>query len=178
MYDKSGSQAPPKRVDPPMAADERTMLLSWLDRHRATVHHKCAGLDPALSSSAPIPTSPMTTIGGIVCHLRWVEAFWFEVVMLNQPDVAPYSHQDPDGEFRVGAERPLSELLVEYEEQCERSRWITSRLELGNSARRVLGDGPERTTLRWVLTHMIEETARHNGHLDLLRELADGTTGP
>ncbi|WP_017604501.1 DinB family protein [Nocardiopsis alkaliphila] len=177
MDDKSGPQTPPKRVIPPMAADERTMLPAWLDRHRATVHHKCAELDPALSSAAPIATSPMTTIGGVVSHLRWVEAFWFEVVMLGQPDVAPYSREDPDGEFRVGAERPLDELLAEYERQCERSRRITSGLELGNSARRTLHDGRDRPTLRWVLTHMIEETARHNGHLDLLRELADGTTG-
>ncbi|MBR8741545.1 DinB family protein [Nocardiopsis sp. MG754419] len=177
MYDKSGSVTPPKRVDPPMAADERTMLSSWLEWHRATVHDKCAGLDPALSSAAPFVSSPMTTIGGIVSHLRWVEAFWFEVVLLNQPDVAPYSAQDPDGEFRVGAERPLGELLIEYERQCERSREITSHLDLGNFSRRVLRDGRGRTTLRWVLTHMIEETARHNGHLDLLRESADGTVG-
>ncbi|AFR09256.1 DinB family protein [Nocardiopsis alba] len=175
MYDESDPVPLLKRVDPPMAADERTMLLAWLDRHRATVHAKCAGLDPELASAAPIPTSPMTTIGGIVSHLRWVEAFWFEVVMLNQPDEAPYSEQDPDGEFRVGARRPLGELLAEYEEQCARSREITSHLELGNSSRRVLQEG--RTTLRWVITHMIEETARHNGHLDLLRELADGRTG-
>lgn len=177
MCDKSDSQTLLKRVSPPMAADERTMLLSWLEWHRATVHRKCADLDPALASAAPIPTSPMTTIGGIVSHLRWVEAFWFEVVMLNQPDAAPYSSEDPDGEFRAGVECPLGELLTEYERQCERSRRITSGLELGNSSRRTLHDGRDRPTLRWVLAHMIEETARHNGHLDLLRELADGTTG-
>lgn len=177
MYDESGPVTLPKRVDPPTAADERTMLLSWLEWHRATVHVKCAGLDPARSSTAPLPSSPMTTIGGIVSHLRWVEAFWFEVVMLNQPDVAPYSAQDPDGEFRVGTERPLAELLVDYERQCERSREITSHLELGNSSRRVLQDGRGRVTLRWALHHMVEETARHNGHLDLLRELADGSVG-
>ncbi|MEU3308711.1 DinB family protein [Nocardiopsis sp. NPDC055551] len=177
MYDKSGPVALPKRVDPPMAADERTMLSSWLEWHRSTVHLKCAGLDPALSSAAPIPSSPMTTIGGIVSHLRWMEAFWFEVVMLDQPDVAPYSTLDPDGEFRVGARLPLDELLADYERQCERSREITSHLELGNSSRHVLQGGPGRTTLRWVLNHMVEETARHNGHLDLLRELADGSVG-
>ncbi|QRN79434.1 MAG: DinB family protein [Nocardiopsis sp. BM-2018] len=165
-----------ERVDPPMAADERTMLLAWLDWHRATVHRKCAGLAAELSSSAPLPSSPMSTIGGIVSHLRWVEAFWFEVVMLNQPDVAPYSVEDPDAEFRIGARRPLDELLAEYAAQCERSREITSRLELGNSSRRVLTERG-RVTLRWVLMHMVEETARHNGHLDVLRELADGTTG-
>ncbi|GHC88375.1 hypothetical protein GCM10007079_33300 [Nocardiopsis terrae] len=176
MSDKSSPLTLPERVDPPMAADERTMLLAWLDWHRATVHSKCAGLADGLSAAAPLPASPMSTIGGIVSHLRWVEAFWFEVVMLNQPDTAPYSAQDPDGEFRAGAQRPLDELLAEYAAQCERSREITSRLELGNSSRRV-PDRRGRTTLRWVLMHMIEETARHNGHLDVLRELADGVTG-
>lgn len=164
-----------QRVGPPMAADERTMLTSWLDWHRATVRTKCAGLTPHLSSAAPLPTSPMTTIGGLVSHLRWVEAFWFETVMLDQPDRAPSSAEDPDGEFRLGSQRPLSELLDEYETQCQRSREITSKLELGNSSRRFLnGDRP---TLRWVLVHMVEETARHNGHLDILRELADGVSG-
>lgn len=176
MSEKSTSLTVSERVDPPMAADERTMLLAWLDWHRATVHRKCAGLAAELSSAAPLPSSPMSTIGGIVSHLRWVEAFWFEVVMLNQPDLAPYSVEDPDAEFRVGAQRPLEELLAEYGAQCERSREITSHLELGNSSRRVLNER-ERVTLRWVLMHMVEETARHNGHLDVLRELADGTTG-
>lgn len=176
MSDKSSSLALSERVDPPMAADERTMLLAWLDWHRATVHRKCADLAADLSSAAPLPSSPMSTIGGIVSHLRWVEAFWFDVVMLNQPDAAPYSAEDPDGEFRAGARRPLDELLTEYAAQCERSREITSHLELGNSSRRA-PDHRGRVTLRWVLMHMVEETARHNGHLDVLRELADGVTG-
>ncbi|KOX07247.1 DinB family protein [Nocardiopsis sp. NRRL B-16309] len=164
------------RVDPPMAADERTMLLSWLDWHRSTVRVKCAGLAPELSSATPLPASPLMSIGAIVSHLRWVEGFWFEVVLLNQPHPAPYSAAEPDGEFRAGLHRPLTELLDEYDAQCARSREITARLELGSSARAIT-DQRGRTTLRWVLVHMIEETARHNGHLDVLRELADGTTG-
>ncbi|XKK38065.1 DinB family protein [Nocardiopsis sp. ARC36] len=163
----------PRRVDPPLAADERTMLTSYLDRQRATVHLKCAGLASELSGAAPLPTSPLMTAGGLVSHLRWVEAFWFEVVMLNQADRAPYSLEDPDAEFRVGAELPLTGLLDDYAAQCARSREITARLELGASARR----SRPQPTLRWVLLHMIEETARHNGHLDVLRELADGVTG-
>ncbi|WP_150245863.1 DinB family protein [Nocardiopsis quinghaiensis] len=175
MSDKDGPLATPvlQRVDPPRAADERTMLTSWLDRHRATVRAKCAGLSPDLSSKAPIPTSPLMTVGGVVCHLRWVEAFWFETVMLNQPDLAPYSGEDPDAEWRRGSELPLGRLLDEYEDQCARSREITAKLELGSGARRAR----PHPTLRWVLLHMIEETARHNGHLDILRELADGVTG-
>ncbi|ASU83461.1 DinB family protein [Nocardiopsis gilva YIM 90087] len=164
------------RFDPPMSADERTMLTSWLDRHRATVREKCAGLDAGLSSSAPLPTSPLMSIGGVVSHLRWVEHYWFEVRLLGVRDRAPWSPDDWDAEFRVGAERPLTELLDEYDAQCARSREITAKLELNSSAR-VSTEGEQRATLRWVLMHMVEETARHNGHLDILRELADGRTG-
>ncbi len=178
MSDKNSTLHLPltARVDPPTAADERTMLTTWLDWHRATVHAKCVGLDPALSSAAPLPVSPLMTVGGVVSHLRWVEAFWFETVMLDQPDLAPYSEEDPDAEWRLGSQVPLGTLLEEYEAQCARSRDIAARLETGSSSRRVLRSRG-RTTLRWVLLHMIEETARHNGHLDVLRELADGTTG-
>ncbi|MBB6121416.1 DinB family protein [Nocardiopsis algeriensis] len=178
MDDQSSTvRAPaPARVDPPLAADERTMLTTWLEWHRATVHAKCAGLDPSLSSAAPLPTSPLMTVGGVVSHLRWVEAYWFETVMLNQPDLGPGGKGDPDAEWRRGAEAPLGLLLEEYEAQCAGSREITAKLELGSSARREREPG-SRPTLRWVLMHMVEETARHNGHLDLLRELADGARG-
>ncbi|MBB6172398.1 putative damage-inducible protein DinB [Nocardiopsis mwathae] len=164
------------RFDPPKSADERTMLTSHLDWHRATVRMKCAGLDPALASAAPLPTSPLMTIGGVVSHLRWVEHHWFEVRLLGARDRAPWSPADWDAEFRVGARRPLAELLDEYDAQCARSREITAKLEL-NSGARTAGEGERPATLRWVLTHMTGETARHNGQLDLLRELADGSTG-
>ncbi|MFI6576547.1 DinB family protein [Nocardiopsis sp. NPDC050513] len=173
ITDRATTTPLPARVDPPKAADERTMLTTWLDWHRATVRRKCAGLAPHLAGAAPLPNSPLMTVGGIVSHLRWVEAYWFETIMINQPDDAPYSEDDPDAEFRIGAERPLDELLDEYDAQCARSREITARLELGTTAR----SAQTQATLRWVLLHMVEETARHNGHLDVLRELADGATG-
>ncbi|WP_233515436.1 DinB family protein [Marinitenerispora sediminis] len=164
------------RTDPPTAADERTMLSAWLDWHRGTVHRKCAGLDPALASAAPLATSPLVSAGGIVAHLRWVEHYWFEVVLLGLPDRGPSTPADPDAEWRAGGERPLPELLAEYEAQCARSREIAGRLELNSGARRRrVGESP--VTLRWVLVHLLEETARHNGHLDIVRELADGVTG-
>lgn len=167
---------PTPRVDPPTAADERTMLTSWLDWHRATVRTKCAGLDPSLATAAPLPTSPLMSVAGVVSHLCWVEHFWFEVVMLGTPDRLPSSPRTPDREWLAGATTPLAELLEDYERRTARSRAITARLELGSSARVDLPD-QRRMTLRWVLVHMLEETARHNGHLDLLRETVDGTTG-
>ncbi|MFC3998604.1 DinB family protein [Nocardiopsis sediminis] len=166
----------PHRVDPPFSADERTMLTSWLDWHRATVWEKCAGLAAEHAGAAPLASSPLTSIGGVVAHLRWVEHFWFEVRLLGLPDQGPYTPDDIDAEWRLGAHAPLGELLTEYGAQCARSREITARLELGSAAR-VSGSDPRPVTLRWVLVHMVEETARHNGHLDILRELADGTVG-
>ncbi|MFC4561404.1 DinB family protein [Nocardiopsis mangrovi] len=164
------------RVDPPLSADERTMLTSWLDWQRATVREKCAGLADEHAAAAPLASSPLTSIGGIVSHLRWIEHFWFEVRLLGLPDQGPYTPDDRDAEWRLGARTPLGVLLGAYEEQCARSREITARSELGGAARNSGSDGRP-VTLRWVLVHMIEETARHNGHLDILRELADGTVG-
>jgi uncharacterized damage-inducible protein DinB len=164
------------RVEPPVDADEATMLSAWLDAHRATVHRKCAGLGAEHAVAAPLPSSPLTSIGGIVSHLRWVEHAWFEILLLDLPDEGYATPDDPDAEWRRGTEIPLPQLLDEYEAQCERSRAITARLDLDTPALRARKD-EDPTTLRWVLVHMIEETARHNGHLDLLRELADGTTG-
>ncbi|GAB3205878.1 DinB family protein [Marinactinospora thermotolerans] len=165
------------RTSPPPAADERTMLTAWLDWHRTTVRWKCAGLDPTLAAHAPWPTSPLMTIAGLLSHLRWMEHHWFEVVMLGLPNRSPCSAEDPDAEWRLGATLPVAALLDDYDAQCARSREITARLELGNAARRRGAPGRPPVTLRWVLTHVLEETARHNGHLDLLRESGDGATG-
>ena len=71
---------------------------------------------------------------------------------------------------------PLAQLLDEYDAQCVRSREIVAGLELDVRVR-VFPPDTEPVTLRWILLHMIEETSRHNGHLDLLRELADGVKG-
>ncbi|MFE3457229.1 DinB family protein [Nocardiopsis aegyptia] len=151
------------------------MLSAWLDVHRATAHRTCAGLGARHAAATPLPGSPLMSIGGIVSHLRWVEHAWFEMLLLGLPRQGHATADDPDAEWRRGTEIPLPRLLDEYEAQCERSRNITARLDLDTPALRARG-GEDPTTLRWVLVHMIEETARHNGHLDLLRELADGTT--
>ncbi|GAA4945511.1 DinB family protein [Streptomonospora halophila] len=150
------------------------MLTAWLDWHRSTVWEKCAGLRRDLAAASPLPTSPLMSVGGVVAHLCWVEYAWFEMCLTGRTDRGPYTAEGPGGEWRRGAERPPAELLAAYADQCERSRGIAEALEMDDSGR--ASDG-RTVTLRWVLVHMIEETARHNGHLDVLRELADGTTG-
>ena len=165
-----------RRTDMPAAFDERTMLTTFLNYTRLTVHQKCVAISQDSAGNAPLGTSPLITIAGLVSHLRWVEAFWFDVVFLGRPDQAPYSDDDPDGEMRIGPSRPIQELLQEYADQCARNDAVIAATDLDAPSLRKNKAG-EPIPLKWIITHLIEETARHNGHIDLLREIADGVTG-
>ena len=164
------------RTDVPTAWDERTTLQTLLDYTRATVRAKCEGLAPDQSGRAPLPSSPLTSIGGIVSHLRWVEHAWIECRLLGAPDEGPWTEDEPDREFSLGATRPLDVLLDEYDAQTRRCDELIADLDLDTRSVESSSSG-DHVTLRWILLHLIEETARHNGHLDILREMADGTTG-
>jgi uncharacterized damage-inducible protein DinB len=164
--------------DIPSSWDERTVLMTLLDYARDTVHAKCAGLPDADARRAPLPGSPLMTISGLVSHLRWVESSWIEDTLLGCAIDAPWTEDDPDREFRIAVEVPLVQLLAEYRAACARHRDLVASLDLDTPSRGDLGEWrTEPVTLRWILLHLIEETARHNGHLDILRELADGTRG-
>jgi hypothetical protein len=161
------------RVDPPYAGDERTLLDAFLDFHRQTVAVKLAGLSDADAWRAPLPTSPLMSPIRLVRHLTWVERYWFEEVLAGLP--IDWPADDPDGEFEVGPAETLDGVLAGYAEQCARSRDLARGLALDTvAAKRRAG---AEVTLSWILIHMIEETARHNGHLDTIRELIDGVTG-
>lgn len=164
------------RTDLPATFDEPAMLTTMLDYARATVHAKCAGVTAADARNAPLATSPLMTLAGIVNHLRWVENWWFEVILQDLPNNAPWTEDDIDREWRIAVKRPIEDLLAEYEEQCARNRELVARLGLDTPAKKTVRDG-QTVTLGWIVLHMIEETSRHNGHLDLLRELADGVVG-
>ncbi|MFH8800113.1 DinB family protein [Streptomyces sp. NPDC017936] len=162
--------------DMPAEWDERTQLTTFLDYARDTARAKCEGLSDEDARRAPLSTSPLMTPGGLINHLRWVEYYWFQVVFLGEDDEGPWTDEDPDREMRVAADFPLAHLLAEYAEQAERYRGLVAEHDLDARAKRPVSDG-RRVDLRWILLHLIEETARHNGHLDILRELVDGTTG-
>ncbi len=164
------------RTDMPTSWDERSSLTTFLDYVRATAIAKCAGLSDADAAKALIPTSPLTTIGGLVNHVRWVEYSWIQCIFLGEEDEGPWTEEEPDREMSLGAELPLAQVLAEYEAQSERYRQLVAGLDLDARAVRPIRDG-ELVTLRWILFHLIEETARHNGHIDLLREMVDGVTG-
>lgn len=151
------------------------MLTGWLDWQRATVRVKCEGLSETDARRAPLPSSPLMTIAGVVSHLRWVEYGWFEVSFLGEPDRGPSTSREPEAQWHVDG-TPLAVLLDAYDRQCARSREIVAAHEL-DQLEAFAPPGLEMVSLRWIVVHMIEETARHLGHLDALRELADGVTG-
>ncbi|WP_285744313.1 DinB family protein [Lentzea sp. NBRC 105346] len=161
------------RVDPPMVADERDTLNGFLDFLRGTIEVKCEGLSEEDATRSTLP-SPLMTAAGVVKHLRWVEHYWFEVVLDGQPSRAPYTKEDPDADWRIEEGETITGLLADYAAQCTVSREILAGLDLGHE---VPFRGEGTISARWVLAHMIEETGRHAGHIDIVRELLDGTTG-
>ncbi|MEU6999969.1 DinB family protein [Nonomuraea sp. NPDC046570] len=164
------------RTDTPSSWDERTTLDTFHDYARATLVVKCAGLTDEAARRAPIPTSPLMTVAGLVSHLRWNEHWWFESMFLGEPDQGPWTDENPDADFTVALEAPLARLVEEYEAQCARVREKIAGIDLDTLSQGIDSSGTK-LTLRWVIGHMTEETARHNGHLDIIRELLDGTTG-
>ncbi len=100
------------RTDKPTAWDERSTLQTMLTYVRETAIAKCEGLSDELAGQAPLATSPLTSIGGFVNHLRWVEHSWFETVFLGEPDRGPWTDEEPDREMTLGAQGPLAQVLV------------------------------------------------------------------
>lgn len=166
----------PPRVRPPLVADERTQLVGWLDIQRAIVQWKCEGLSEEDAHRSLLPSSPLMTMAGVVSHLRWVEHCWFEVLFLGGPAEGPQFQEEPeDADLRVEGV-PLAQLLREYAQQCARSNEIVAAHSLDEAGRHPDFKSAG-ATLRWMLIHMVEETGRHAGHLDIIRELLDGETG-
>lgn len=166
------------RTRPPLVADERTQLLGWYQLQRDIVAFKCDGLSEEDANRAVIPTSPLMTVAGIVAHLRWCEHLWFEMAFDDgDPGDSPRfdADRDEDLDWQTGGQT-LGELLEAYRNQCARSDEIIAAASLDDTGR-YDGFPAARATLRWIVIHMVEETARHAGHLDLIRELLDGERG-
>lgn len=165
-----------ERPMPPLNADERTSLESWLDFYRATVAVKCEGLADEQVRRAAVPPSPLTLLG-LIQHLAEVERNWFRRVLTGAdvPPIhpAPAGPEGHDGGFEISDGSSFAAACATWQEEIAVSR--------ANCAARALEDtvpfmGGE-VTLRWIYTHMIGEYARHGGHADLLRERIDGSTG-
>ena len=133
------------------SAGERAVLETFLDLYRDAIIRKVRGVSDEAARLRLVGSA--TTLGGIVKHLHWVELEWFQ---------------------RVLARRSVERLLAGYEAACATSRATAAAHALDDVAPHLrMGE----VSLRWIYVHMIEETARHAGHADILRELIDGTTG-
>lgn len=164
------------RNRPDRQADELTQLLGWYRLQRGIVLLKCEDLSEEDAHRSVIPTSPLMTAAGIVSHLRWTEELWFREVLLGEPGTGRgFGTDEDDAEFKV-AGIPLPDLIAEYLAESERSDEAIRRIGLDATGSSALHSGGD-TTVRWMVLHMLEETARHAGHLDLIRELLDGRTG-
>jgi uncharacterized damage-inducible protein DinB len=165
-----------ERAIPPLNADERTTLESWLDFHRTTLARKCEGLDDEQAAAASVPPSGVT-LTGLVQHMAEVERNWFRRVLAGEPAPPIYDPQadprGPDGGFELAEGATLRDALATWRAEIARAREHCAGLALADTGRFMEQD----VSLRWIYVHMIEEYARHNGHADLLRERIDGATG-
>jgi hypothetical protein len=152
--------------------DERGLLVGFNDWYRGVIVNKVDGLslEDATRVMTPTGLSPL----GIVAHLAACEVGWYVETFRGDP-VDPM--WDDYGEFQLRGDDTVESVLAMYATSCDRARAVVDRAEsldaLSAEPHRFWG----RVTLRWVLLHMLEETARHAGHLDLMREELDGATG-
>ncbi len=165
------------RTDPPPRADERATLVGFLRWQRDTLELKCSGLDAADLARRYVDPSSLSLLG-LVRHLAEVERSWFRRVMAGQ-DAPPhfYSDTDPDGDFDGAVPDP--EVVAEAWKVWRAEVAFTDQFVAEAPDLDVTGNDRWRgaVSLRWVLMHMVEEYARHNGHVDLLRERIDGAVG-
>ncbi|HEY1175146.1 MAG TPA: DinB family protein [Phytomonospora sp.] len=165
------------RFSSPANASERTMLVDMLDAQRRTFELKCAGLTPEQLATRAVPPSTLSLLG-LIRHLSDVERRWFRVDMAGEAAPPVYSSpEDPDGDFdgAVGDAGAVAEAWASWRAEVDFAEAFT---EAAPSLDVEGEDGWRGTlSLRWVLAHMVEEYARHNGHADLLRERVDGVIG-
>ncbi|HEX6676257.1 MAG TPA: DinB family protein [Actinomycetes bacterium] len=168
----------PGRTKTPIAVGEMDSLRAFLDFHRATLLWKLEGLSKEEATRPHVPSG--TNLLGLVKHLTYVERYWFGIFFAGLDLPLPRFDEDPDAEWRVGPDETVEQVVAAYRAETERSRELVADASPDDRGRGkvVRRDGPASNfSLRWIMLHMIEETARHNGHADFLRELTDGTTG-
>jgi hypothetical protein len=164
-----------ERLDPPLVADERTMLDAWLDYHRDTLMMKCDGLRGDDLKRRSCPPSSLSLLG-IVRHMAEVERSWFRNCLAGE-DAPPlfYSDEFPDGDFDLIAGADANADFATWRAEVAAARELAAGRGLDDIS--LVKRRGDLYSLRWIIVHMIEEYARHNGHADLIRERIDGVTG-
>ncbi|MFI5695599.1 DinB family protein [Kribbella sp. NPDC051586] len=158
---------------PDVTAGERESLEQFLDFHRAGVLRTLGEVTGGEAAARTLEATDLT-VGGIVKHLAAMEDLWFSHKLLDVPPAEPWRSapfdQDRDWEFHSATENTVDELSELYRSACDASRHITAQIEsLDERAVRGSFEG-QFVSLRWIYLHMIEETAQHRGHLDLLMD--------
>jgi hypothetical protein len=155
--------------------DDPTMLPPWLDYQRATLLWKCQLLDGAALARRSVPPSPISLLG-IVRHMTLVEWWWFERVFTGSDTPRPIPGEpEADDDWNDLEPARAMEDIERFQRQCDVSREIVAGAESMDQLAANARD--DDISLRWIMVHMIEEYARHNGHADLMRELIDGAVG-
>jgi uncharacterized damage-inducible protein DinB len=167
------------RTDPEPTGSELDLLIAYLDYQRQTVLDKADDLTPAQLVSAHPPSK--LTLAGLLYHLALVEETWMEVRFAGLPTRDPWTtvdwDADPDWEFRTAESMEPADLRARCRAAGERTRQIAGAATGGDQLSVTPRDDGQHFSLRWVLLHMIEETARHAGHADFIREAIDGAVG-
>jgi uncharacterized damage-inducible protein DinB len=165
--------SPPAADQPDSRGSERQLLEAFLDFHRQVLVSKVDGISENEARHRRVPSK--TTLAGLIKHMIGVERGWFQEVLAERKpeDIGPNVGGGEES-WDLAENETVSSLIKEYEQTCEQSRQIATRFALDDAV-------PEpdmgRVSLRWIYVHMIEETARHVGHADILREQTDGTAG-
>ncbi|MHB8380310.1 MAG: DinB family protein [Acidimicrobiales bacterium] len=165
----------PDRPNVPSSGEEKAQLDAWLDFFRATLLHKCDGLNAAQLKERPVTSSRLSLVG-IVRHMTFVEQVWFDTTFAGHDPVEHYkTERDRDADFNDLESHSIEEVMDRYLHELAISRALSAGHDLDELATK-----PRRgreVDLRWIYVHVISEYARHCGHADLLREMIDGATG-
>lgn len=173
--EKLSPVVPDERPDPPFLDSDRPALEAWLELYRQTLPLKVAGLTAEQLCRRSVPPSTLSLIG-VVRHLSKVERYWFGNIAAGTADPFLYCESDPDGDFNQIDPSTALDDLGRHADEVAAARSQAAKITDLDRPLPGLRHG-QQVNLRWVLLHMIEEYARHLGHVDLLREAIDGSTG-
>jgi uncharacterized damage-inducible protein DinB len=151
---------------------ERELLEQHLDFCRQTIVYKVTGITKENGAKRLGPTS--TSVLGVLRHLTEVEYGWFHINFAGREyKEGRYSEANPNGDFEILESDTVESLLDGYIQACENSRKACEGKSLDERGTEPRPRDDEKPSLRWIFLHMIDETARHAGHLDIYRELID-----
>ena len=166
----------PSAPDIPLAADERTMLLAFLDFYRVALKDRAWGLDHSQLQQTHPPTT--LTLARIIGHMAWVEDYWFRVRFEGGEPIPPWAdldwEADPDSEMTLAETWTVDELMSRFDAAVADANARVGAVPTLDQLSVAATEQGDRWDLRWILVHMIEEYARHCGHADLIRESIDG----